>query len=294
MIIRKNIFIWIVIVATVYSWYTQPCAQAFKQDGYVELCDQTHTAETFDDLYACFDELVDFLQANLAWVQKLYIAKERFIRSKDRNYYSTNFFGLYDESKITGRNQISFYYATHFHDFLFSFFPEFKQVPEFVKFFQMCYSIQQSYQAVYQQVAIDLGIEKIFSASSCCPAILFKVVKYLPAYAANRPHYDGSAFSLFLDSTDDQSLLLAVYESDLAVADFFVPARKFARSNYQKSMLVIPGTLLTDFLIYPTPHIVLHSGKVRYATIAFAMRPLEMKRHGVSAVNIFKELPSFR
>ncbi len=52
-----------------------------------------------------FDELIGFLQTNPVWAQKLYSAKERFIRSKDRNYYSTDFFGFYDESEKQGRSQ---------------------------------------------------------------------------------------------------------------------------------------------------------------------------------------------
>jgi hypothetical protein len=76
-----------------------------------------------------------------------------------------------------------------------------------------------------------------------------------------------------LDSTDNQSLLLAPYKSSLTVNDFASPLRKFSRQNHENSILLIPGTLLTEFSIYPTPHIVAQSGKTRYATIAFAMRP---------------------
>src|SRR5581483_7735567 len=55
-------------------------AEQFKQAGYVEICEQMHTAATFDSLYVQFDELIEFLQKNPVWAQKLYSAKERFIR----------------------------------------------------------------------------------------------------------------------------------------------------------------------------------------------------------------------
>jgi hypothetical protein len=84
-----------------------PLAEQFKQAGYVEICNHKHGTATFDSLYAYFDELIEFLQSNPVWVQKLYRAKERFTRSKERNYYSTHFFGFYDELEREGRRQIS-------------------------------------------------------------------------------------------------------------------------------------------------------------------------------------------
>src|SRR5579863_707599 len=99
------------------------CATSLKEQlsqvGYLEICDTHHTIATYDALYASFDQLIAFLQQNPTWAQKLYIAKERFIRSEQRHYYSTDFFGFYDESEREGRNQIAFYYSTHFHDFIF-------------------------------------------------------------------------------------------------------------------------------------------------------------------------------
>ena len=94
MVVRKAIF----LLFAFQSLCALPLAEQFKRAGYVEICDKKHGAATFDSLYAYFDELIEFLQTNPVWAQKLYIAKERFIRSKDRNYYSTDFFGLYDES----------------------------------------------------------------------------------------------------------------------------------------------------------------------------------------------------
>lgn len=248
-------------------------AEQLKQTGYVEICDQNHGAATFDPLYAHFDKLIEFLQTNQAWVVKLYSAKERFIRSRDRDYYSTDFFGFFDESKREGRNQISFYYSTHYHEFICSRYPEFNRVPEIIRFFEACHEIQKSYGTLFEETATELGLETIFSSKYGHPPILFKVIKYLPSYIPTKPHYDGTVFSLFLDSTDNQSLLLSPYKSSFTVDDFTSSPREFSRRHDQNSILLIPGTLLTEFFIFPTPHIVAQSGKTRYATIAFAMRP---------------------
>lgn len=265
MIVRNAL---IFLLFALQSLYATPLAERFKQAGYVEICDKTHEAATFDSLYAYFDEFIEFLQTNPVWAQKMYIAKERFIRSKERNYYSTDFFGFYDESKIEGKSQISFYYSIHFHEYLCSHYPEFNQVPEIIRFFEACQEIQKPYGDLFEETAAELGLETIFSSKYGHPPILFKVMKYLPSYVASRPHYDGTAFSLFLDSTDNQSLLLSPYKSSFIDDDFSSPPREFSRS-----ILLIPGVLLTEFSIYPTPHIVVQSGKIRYATIAFAMRP---------------------
>jgi hypothetical protein len=263
--------------------------EQFNQVGYVEICDKNHGTATYDALYACFDELITFLQANEAWSKKLYIAKERFIRSQDRNFYSTDFFGFYDESEREGRNQIAFYYSIHFHDFIFSHFKEFKQVSQITNFFEMCFTIQESSRNIFSDVAAQLGLENIFFSPYGHPPVLLKVIKYLPSYSVPRPHYDGTAFSLFLDSTDNQSLLLSPYRSTFTVDDFFCPVRQFARSYDHNSIVLIPGTLLTEFLIYPTPHIVAQNGKIRYATIAFAMRP-----HYTFQKTNFSLLPNFQ
>jgi hypothetical protein len=268
-IFRRTLFLSISLFFALQSLCATPLAEQFKRAGYVEICDQNHTAKGFDSLYAHFDRLIEFLQKNPAWAQKLYSAKERFIRSKDRNYYSTDFFGFYDESKREGRNQISFYYSTHYHTFICSHYPEFNQVPEIVRFFETCLEIQKPYGTLFNEAAAELGLETIFSSQYGHPPILLKVIKYFPSYIATRPHYDGSTFSLFLDSTDNQSLLLSPYKSSFTVDDFSSPTREFS----QNSILLIPGVLLREFSIYPTPHIVTQSGKIRYATIVFSMRP---------------------
>lgn len=264
-------------------------SEQFKKNGYVEICDMNHGTRAFDSLYAQFDELIDFLQTNPIWAQKLYIAKERFIRSKDRSYYSTDFFGFFDESKREGRSQISFYYSTHFHEFICSRYPAFNQVPKIIRFFEACLEIQKPYGHLFDEAAAELGLEAIFASQYSHPPILFKVVKYLPGYIATKPHYDGAAFSLFLDSTDSQSLLLSPYKSSLTVDDFSSAQRKFARREDQNSILLIPGALLTEFSIQPTPHIVKQTGQIRYATIAFAMRPNYM-----SQKDELTQLPNFR
>lgn len=257
--IRKTLFLWIFPLLAFQS----PLSEQFKKTGYVEICNEEQGRATFDSLYASFDLFIDFVQANPVWKQKLYIAKERFIRSKERNYYSTDFFGLYDESERIGRSQISFYYSTHFHEFICAQYPDFNQIPEIMGFFGACLEVQKPCRDLFGQATAGLGLETIF-----CPSTLLKVMKYLPSYAASRPHYDGSVFSLFLNSTDNRSLLLSPYKSSFAVDDFSSPIREFD----QNSMLLIPGALLTEFSIYPTPHIVIQSGKIRYSTIAFAMR----------------------
>jgi hypothetical protein len=266
MIVRKNLFLWIFFLF-LSPLYSTPLREQFKDAGYVEICDKKARIETFDLLYAYFDALIEFFQTHPNWAQKLYGAKERFIRSKDKNEYSTHFFGFYDESKREGRSQISFYYSTHFHEFISSHYPEFNQVPEIFHFLEACLEIQRPYGDLFNNTATELGIEPIFSPRSH-PPILFKVIKYLPSYTGITPHYDGTVFSLFLDSTDETSLLLSPYKSSLSVNDFSAPLRKCSQS-----ILLIPGVLLTEFSIYPTPHIVVGSGVIRYATIAFAMRP---------------------
>lgn len=273
MIIKNNLLVSFFFLATLQSLCKASLVEQIQKVGYVELCDKNHGSATFDALYESFDELIEFLQTNPGWAQKLYSAKERFIRSKDRQYYSTDFFGFYDESAREGRNQISFYYSTHFHEFIGAHSPEFNQIPSLSRFFAKCREIQKPYGKLFEETAAELGLETIFSSKYGTPPILFKVIKYLPSYRATRPHYDGTAFSLFLDSTDNQSLLLAPYKSSLAVDNFSSPARTFSREHNHNSIVLIPGVLLTEFSIYPTPHIVAHSGSIRYATIAFAMRP---------------------
>lgn len=263
-------------------------AQQFEQTGYLEICNRKHRAADFDSLYASFDACIEFLQVNPLWEKKLHVAKERFIRSKDRSFYSTDFFGLYDESKIEGRNQIAFYYSTHFHAFICLRYPEFNKIPEIVHFLDACRVIQEPYGRVFEEAAADLGIEKIFSFKCDHPPILFKVIKYFPSHVATRPHYDGTAFSIFLDSTDNNSLLLSRYKSPCTVNDFSPAIRKFSRNENENSLLIIPGTLLTEFSIFPTPHIVTQVASIRYAAIAFAMRPNYLPQK----IELFS-LPSF-
>lgn len=267
MLVRKIFFLLIFPLFAFQSLCAIPLAEQFKQTGYVEICNKEHAAAAFDALYTCFDELIEFLQTKPIWAQKLYRAKERFIRSKDRNDYSTDIFGFYDESERHGRSQVAFYYSTYFHEFICFHYPEFKQVPEIIRFFEACDEIQKPCGNVFNEAAADLGLEAIFSSKCGHLPILLKVIKYFPSYLATRPHYDGSVFSLFLDSTDNLSLLLSPYKSSFTVDDFSSPSRN------QNSILLIPGALLTEFSIYPTPHIVAQSGKIRYATVAFAMRP---------------------
>jgi hypothetical protein len=288
MMIRKTALLWIFSFFAFQSLCAASLAEQFKQRGYLEICDEKHGAATFDSLYADFDKLIKFLQINPFWAQQLYNAKERFIRSKDRNYYSTYFFGFYDESGRKGRSQISFYYSPHFHEFLCTHFPEFSRIPEIIRFFDACLEIQKPYGNLFDEAARGLGLETIFSSKYDHPPILFKVIKYFPSYIATRPHYDGTAFSLLLDSTDNQSLLLSPYKSSFTVEDFSSPPREFARCDNRNSILLIPGALLTEFSIYPTPHIVVQSGKIRYATVAFAMRP-----NYTPQKNELSPLPSF-
>lgn len=272
--ITKNILLLLFFVlCTSRSLCEAPLVEQFQQTGYVEICNETHGAATFDSLYACFDEFIEFLQTNQRWAHILYSAKERFIRSTNRNYYSTNFFGFYDESAIAQRSQISFYYATHFHEFIRSYYPQLNQIPQITRFFDACRAIQEPYGDLFSQVASKLGLDLIFSSPYNHPPMLLKVVKYFPSYNPTKPHYDGTAFSLLLDSTDNQALLLSAYKPSFTIDDFSSPARKFSRQQNKNSLLLIPGSLLTEFSIYPTPHLVAQNHKVRYATIAFAMRP---------------------
>lgn len=276
------------LIFAFHSLYANPLAEQFKQTGYLEICNREQGAEAYDSLYAYFDEFIAFLQTNPTWVNKLYIAKERFIRSKDRNYYSTDFFGFYDESKKEDRSQIAFYYSTHFHEFICSRYKEFNEVPEITLFLDACREIQKPCGTLFQKAATELGLEMIFSSEYGNPPVLFKVIKYLPSYNITRPHYDGTVFSIFLDSTDNQSLLLSPYKSLFSRDDFFSPLRALSRESNQSSILLIPGTFLTEFSIFPTPHIVLKSGQTRYAAIAFAMRP-----NYTPQKNEYSHLPAF-
>ena len=192
---------------------------------------------------------------------------------------------------VAGRSDVGIGWngSTHFQDFVFSHYKEFKQVSQIIKFFSKCLEIQQSSTKLFNQAAASLNIKNIFSSNYGHPPVLLKIVKYFPSYSPARPHYDGSAFSLFLDSTDNQSLLTSAYKSVFTVDDFVSPLRKFSRSHNQNSIVLIPGTLLTEFSLYPTPHIVKQNGKIRYATIAFAMRP-----HHTVQKNNFSALPNFK
>lgn len=273
MLTLKKIFLFILCSKVWNIFCYKSLADQFKSTGYLEIYDQSHSAKDFDNLYAYFDQLINFLRNNDSCAHKLQSSKERFIRSKECNYYSTNFFGLCGELKKTTRHQISFYYSVHFHEFVLKCFPEFHKVQEIVNFFQACYKIQESYQSVFAGAAAALNLENIFTCQYGKLPILFKVVRYDPHYTNHTAHYDGTAFSLFLDSTINQALLLAPYKAALTVNDFCAPHRKYARDAMPRSILLIPGTFLAEFSIYPTPHIVTHSGKERYATIALAMRP---------------------
>ena len=288
MIVRKVLFLGVFFLYVFQSLCALSLAEQFKEVGYRELCNKEQGMGTFDSLYASFDELVEFLQKNPCWAQKLCQAKERFIRSEDRNFYSTDFFGFYDESHKGGRGQIYFYYSIHFHEFICSRYPEFKEASKIMHFLKACFEIQKPHGLVFDEAATELGLKTVFSSKYGHPPVLLKVVKYLPSYVAARPHYDGTAFSLLLDSTDNQSLLLSPYKYSITADDFFSPLRKFSRCVDQNSTLLIPGAHLEEFSIYPTPHIVASSGRARYATISFAMRP-----HYISQKSETSPLPRF-
>ena len=285
----QQILLWFFFSSAFQSLCALSLAEQFKHVGYAEIEGQKHAPEMFDTLYTCFDTFIEFLQTHPTWAQKLYTAKERFIRSPERHYYATDFFGFYDESRRAGRNQISFYYSTHFHEYICSHYQAFKSVPEIICFFEMCREMQNPYGALFTAAADELEVGPSFSSHLFSnlgqPPMLLKIIKYLPSYSATRPHYDGTAFSLFIDSTDNQSLLLAAYRPSFTVDDFSTPSRKF-----QNSIVLIPGTLLTEFSISPTPHIVRQSGKTRYATIAFAMRPhYSPQKHQLSPLPNLKD-----
>lgn len=244
--------------------------ESFEQEGYVELYTHEQDATAYDALYVHFDAFIEFLQLNPFWTHQLYAAKERFIRSKEKNIYSTDVFGLYDESKKRGRNQISFYYSSHFNEFIGSHYPKVREIPEIARFFDACEAIQQPYGSVFQKAFLDLGLNTLEKDQ---PPILLKVIKYLPQYAVTKPHYDGSLLTLFLDSTDNEALLISPYRLSYSTGDFTTPKREFSREELPHSVLLIPGALLIEHSIYPTPHLVVESGKKRYATIAFCMKP---------------------
>jgi len=232
MIIKKFFKLFLLFLFSFQSLCAIELADELKSIGFVEYCNTNHGAVVFQDLYEKFDIFIDFLQAHPVWSKKISMAKERFIRSKGRNYYSTDVFGFYDESKIVKRDQISFYYSTLFHEFICSYYKEFQHVPEIMNFLQACFQIQQPYGTLFNEVAAQLNMATIFNSSYNQPPVLLKIVKYLPAYSPEVPHYDGSAFTLFLDSTDNESLLLSEYKSLLQVDDFFAPVRIYPRLDH--------------------------------------------------------------
>jgi hypothetical protein len=286
MTIRKTFFL-LILVLTSHFHGTATLAEQFSRKGYSEIRNTTHGTETFDWLYLKFDEMIDFLHAHPNWAHKLYVAKERFIRSSGRDYYSTDMFGFYDESDRKERRQISFYYSLLFHEYLSVHFSAFFTIPEISRFFEACQIIHEPYGKIIEAAAVDLRLEGLFAYEQ--PPILLKVIKYLPSYAPSKPHYDGTAFSLFLDSTDNELLLMSPYKSSLSIDDFSAPAREFPRGKNGNSLLLIPGAQLAEFSIFPTPHIVLQSGTIRYAAIAFAMRP-----HYSPKKIEFTPLPNFK
>src|SRR5581483_10266953 len=176
MMIQKTFFISIFLLHASHTLGASSLAEQFKQAGYVEMCNKEHGTATFDALYVCFDELIQFLQTHPTWAHTLNNAKERFIRSKARDVYATNFFGFYDESGRTGRSQISFYYATHFHEFIRSSYPELIAIPEIANFFERCDEIQKPYAHLFEQAATELGLKTIFASNDNHPPLLFKVI----------------------------------------------------------------------------------------------------------------------
>ncbi|MGZ6255024.1 MAG: hypothetical protein ACXWL5_03485 [Candidatus Chromulinivorax sp.] len=272
--IKKNLFLLLFfIISTIKLLSATTLYEKLDTMGYAEISNEQLQQFSYDDLYVYFDQLIDFLNTNSWWKQKLYVAKERFIRSKSSNFYGTHFFGFYDESKKINDCQIYFYYCFHFHQFLYACYPEIKEIWQIDRFLQACSHIEKACNFVFNQTVQDLQLPDIFASEYNQPPTLLKIIKYLPAYVPSKPHYDGTTFTLFLDSTDNQALLLSPYKLSFTIDDFFVPERMYARSSHQRSVLLILGSLLTDFLLYPTPHIVLSSGKSRYATVAFAMKP---------------------
>ena len=273
MYVRSFLMVSFLLIIFFKSISTSSLFEQLQQFGYAELKNDYHGSQSYDDLYKAFDQLIDFFKTNPVWVQKLYCAKERFIRSKDKVLYGTDFLGWYDDSLLSTRHQISFYYSIHFHQFLSENYPDILKQPNIQNFFQKCFEIQRPCNDFFKEVAQQLGLDSIFLSTGYQVPILLKVIKYFEAYNVSSPHYDGTAFTLFLDSTDNQSLLLSPYKSMLVEQDFFSVFKNFVTTADQSSMLLIPGTLLTEFFMYPTPHIVQHSGQIRYATVAFAMRP---------------------
>lgn len=287
--ILKKVYLFLLLLSYV------PCnavrlAEQLQVFGYAEIADyQAQAAHTFDMLYFYFDQLVDFLQENPACKQKLYLAKERFIRSKSSSFYGTDFFGLYDQSHIPSKAQIAFYYSVSFHQFLMTHFQELYNIPALHNFLEACYAIQEPSHDLFFYAAEELQLNTMFRLQhqEDIP-ILYKIVKYLPHYMHTKPHYDGTVFSLFLHSTDPQAVLVAPYQELLTIEAFKAPVRTLSNLDAQQSMILILGGLLTDYGMYPTPHIVVATGQTRYATIAFAMRP-----HYIRPKIEFAALPSF-
>lgn len=249
----------------------------FAKHGYTLQENPCDSNATFERLYAAFDELISFLQTNAPSRHALYRAKEQFIRSREKEIYSTDFFGFYDESSTPQRGQVAFYYSLHFHKFIQCRYPTLYQAAPICHFMELCFQMQQPLGDFFHKVAHLLDEPKLFSPC-LSPPILFKLVKYLSSYTAKMPHYDGTAFSLFLHSTDPTALRLSPYRTSFSIEDFTSPYTQEETKSDISTVVLIPGSLLTEFSIYPTPHIVLQNGTTRYATIAFAMRPYHTSR----------------
>jgi hypothetical protein len=83
--------------------------------------------------------------------------------------------------------------ATHFHDFIVSYYPECNKISQIIRFFEACLKIQKSCEQTFNKAAFDLGLEKILSLQENHPPLLIKVVKYLSSYSESRLHYDGTS-----------------------------------------------------------------------------------------------------
>lgn len=263
------------LILSIFSLEASQLLPGLQQRGYVEICNETHGAESFDNLYLAFDAFIKFVDTHSEARKKLAAAKSQFWDTDIGKFYGTPFVGYADESKLTHRKLYYFYYSSDFHNFLLTRYSKIMQgSPEILQFLDLCRAITNSSIEMFGNAIEELAIDPLFSSTENRLPVLLKVVKYLPA-SCTVAHFDASALTLMLDSTDLDSLVFSPYMETIASSDFFAPSRQYSRSVQSSSCLLISGKFLTakDIPINPTPHAALRKDTIRHAAIAFALIP---------------------
>jgi len=261
--------------------HANPLLKDFEEKGYSEIVNEKQGSVFYDQLYRSFDRMIGRVTKDSSLRKKLAMAKNRFWKTELGQFYATPFVGYGDDSKLSYRKLYYFYYSTDFHDFLKVQYPEILENLDIREFLTLCREITVSSMSIFERTREELSVGALLDSPFNRLPLLLKIVKYLPG-SSTVPHFDASAFSLFLDSTDHQSLLLAPYKETIEVFDFFVPPRQYPRLAFSSSSLLIPGKFLQgqEPYINPTPHAALRNDSIRYSVIAFCVVPFKQPVNG--------------